>query len=206
MAGKRKADSAAVRAEKARRTRRHYEKVLASARRNNLRNTALQLLQIMMFARGDFYEPLCRVSRRELEEIVGRCAKTVKVEMRRLRQEGYIQAVSGAQGGRVEGGAGQAPTYRFFVVGEGASSAPRDTDDSGGGELKAAILAAFEDRPATAEQWIEPLAVAGIERGTLTLIAPSDFHRGQVEQPHGEAILTAAAAHDPSIKRVRFSA
>ena len=202
MAGKRKADSAAVRAEKVRRTRKHYVNVFQSSKATY---STARVLAHMMFVCGDFYEPRCRVSKKQLAEDLSLNRQTIQLALRFLKAEGTIYVEHGEKGGRIEGGYGLAPTYRFRAVGEGASSAPRDTDDSGGGELMAAILAAFEDRPAFAEQWIEPLAVAGIERGTLTIIAPSDFHRGQVEQPHGEAILSAAAAHDPTIKKLRFS-
>jgi 4-hydroxy-L-threonine phosphate dehydrogenase PdxA len=78
--------------------------------RSKAQNTAMNVLQALC-RRASFHEPLSKLTKLDLQEMVNADRKSIQRALRFLHQEGSIKVVAGAKGGR-----GTCPTYELVII------------------------------------------------------------------------------------------
>ncbi len=183
------------------RHRTHINAVLGGSQ---ARHAARSILQAFCHF-AEFDRPECTVTKPQLEKHCRLCAKTVKIGLRFLKDEGSIQPIRHVVGGR-----GHAVTYRLCAVGQGAQVAPGAAKSSaGGGDVtlwdNVAALYKRTD-PAEFRNWLAKVQFGTFQGAELVLIAQSEFAARHCQTHLADNVLAVGQSIDADLRRVRFTA
>jgi len=139
---------------------------------------ALRLMSLVT-TRYNWAADELRMGQRQIATLWSVDERTVKREMARLRECGWLVLKSQGARGRVS------------IYGLGIEKILFDTE-----QLR-------EIDPATCTNWFEPLTEVGIEELRMVLMAPTKFHARFVEGNHKALLFAAIKEQDPQITDIR---
>lgn len=181
----------------------HIDKVL-KASKAPARQVARAVLQEAC-RRAEFDKPETTFTREQIEKAIRAERKSVQRGLKFLKDEGSLLPIR-----KIEGGRGNAVTYRLQAIGQGGeSAAPEVEAGAGGGDPDAVttLRVWYEAMdPAGYQSWIKALEFEEIAGGVLVLKAPSSFHAAHVMQHMGDRLQQIAANLPDGVRKVKVRA